>query len=152
MTHVPRGLAAFSLEGKKALITGGNRGLGFAFTQALADCGAAVAFIGRSADANAAAIERLAAAGVQAHGIGADLAKDDDVQRGVDEAVEALGGLDIVVNNAGTCFHCPAWDAPDEPCDLRRRVATRTAGPGARARGQDLPIRSALTSTLPTTK
>ena len=88
MTDVPRGLAAFSLEGKKALITGGNRGLGFAFTQALADCGASVAFIGRNADANAAAIERLAGAGVQAHGIGADLAKDDDVQRGVDEAVD----------------------------------------------------------------
>ena len=49
---VPRGLAAFSLAGKKALITGGNRGLGFAFTQALADCGASVAFIGRSSDAN----------------------------------------------------------------------------------------------------
>jgi NAD(P)-dependent dehydrogenase (short-subunit alcohol dehydrogenase family) len=113
-TGFPRGLAAFSLEGKKALITGGNRGLGFAFTRALADCGASVAFIGRGAEANDAAIKRLADAGVRAHGIGADLSKDDDVQRGVDEAARVLGGLDIVVNNAGTCFHCPAWDATDE--------------------------------------
>jgi NAD(P)-dependent dehydrogenase (short-subunit alcohol dehydrogenase family) len=110
----PRGLAAFSLEGKKALITGGNRGLGFAFTQALADCGASVAFIGRGAEANQAAIERLAEAGVRAHGIRADLSADEEVERGVEEAVGALGGLDIVVNNAGTCFHNPAWDATDE--------------------------------------
>jgi len=114
VSAVPRGLAAFSVEGKKALITGGNRGLGFAFTQALADCGAAVAFIGRSAEANQAATARLAAAGVAAHAIGADLADDADVQRAVDDAAAVLGGLDIVVNNAGTCFHNPAWDATDE--------------------------------------
>ena len=114
MTDFPRGLAAFSVEGKKALITGGNRGLGFAFTRALAECGASVAFIGRNAEANEAAVERLADVGVHAHGLGADLSKDDDVTRSVDEAVEVLGGLDIVVNNAGTCFHNPAWDATDE--------------------------------------
>ena len=109
-----RGLAAFSLEGKKALVTGGNRGLGFAFTQALADCGAAVAFAGRDAEANATAVERLAEAGIQAHAIRADLTSDEDVHRCVEEAVSALGGLDIVVNNAGTCFHNPAWDATDD--------------------------------------
>ncbi len=77
MTDLPRGLTAFSVAGKKALITGGNRGLGFAFTQALADCGASVAFIGRNADANALAVERLADAGIRAHGVGADLSNDD---------------------------------------------------------------------------
>ena len=114
MTDFPRGLAAFSVEGKKALITGGNRGLGFAYTRALAECGASVAFIGRNADANEAAVGRLAEVGVHAHAIGADLSNDDEVTRSVDEAVEVLGGLDIVVNNAGTCFHNPAWDATDE--------------------------------------
>ncbi|GAB3141536.1 glucose 1-dehydrogenase [Amycolatopsis stemonae] len=114
MTAVPRGLAAFSLDDRKALVTGGNRGLGFAFTQALADCGASVAFLSRDADANDAAVKRLADKGIQAHGISADLARDDDVRRGVDEAADVLGGLDIVVNNAGTCFHNPAWTATDE--------------------------------------
>jgi NAD(P)-dependent dehydrogenase (short-subunit alcohol dehydrogenase family) len=114
VTDVPRDTAAFSLSGKKALVTGGNRGLGFAFTQTLADCGAAVAFIGRSADANAAAVARLDESGVRAHAIGADLARDEDVERAVGEAIAALGGLDIVVNNAGTCFHNPAWEATDE--------------------------------------
>ena len=117
MTDSPRGLAAFSVEGKKALITGGNRGLGFAFTRALADCGASVAFVGRSVEANDAAIERLADVGVQAYGIGADLTDDDDVRCCIDEAVGALGGLDIVVNNAGTCVHNPAWDATDAQWD-----------------------------------
>ncbi len=110
----PRGLAAFSLEGRKALVTGGNRGLGYAFTQALADAGAAVAFIGRDAEANESAQARLAADGVTAHPIGADLTRDDDVQAAVDTAVDLLGGLDIVVNNAGTCFHHPSWDATDD--------------------------------------
>jgi NAD(P)-dependent dehydrogenase (short-subunit alcohol dehydrogenase family) len=112
--EIPRGLAVFSLAGKKALVTGGNRGLGYAFTMALADCGASVAFIGRSAEANDSAVKRLAEAGIRAHGISADLSNDDDVARSVDDAVDALGGLDIVVNNAGTCFHNPAWDATDE--------------------------------------
>ena len=114
MTDYPRGLAAFSVEGRRALITGGNRGLGFAFTQALADCGASVAFVGRSAEANDEAVRRLADAGVPAHAIRADLTRDDDVQRSVDEAVAALGGLDILVNNAGTCVHEAAWDATDD--------------------------------------
>lgn len=114
MTEYPRGLAAFSLEGKKALITGGNRGLGFAFTQALADAGASVAFVGRGDDANKAAVTRLGELGIEAHAIGADLTNDADVQRSVDEAISALGGLDIVVNNAGTCVHNPAWDATDD--------------------------------------
>jgi NAD(P)-dependent dehydrogenase (short-subunit alcohol dehydrogenase family) len=117
VTDFPRGLAAFSVEGKNALISGGNRGLGFAFTRALADCGASVAFVGRSVEANDAAVERLADVGVQAHGIGADLSKDDDVRRCIDEAVEALGGLDIVGNNAGTCVHNPAWYATDAQWD-----------------------------------
>ncbi|GAA0491616.1 short-chain dehydrogenase [Paractinoplanes deccanensis] len=107
-------LPAFSLEGRKALVTGGNRGLGFAFTRALADSGASVAFAGRDAPANDAAVRRLAGSGVRAYGITADLTRDDQVERAVAEAADALGGLDIVVNNAGVCFHNPAWDATDE--------------------------------------
>lgn len=97
MNDFPRGLAAFSLQGRKALITGGNRGLGYAFTQALADCGASVAFIGRSADANRQAVTRLADVGVHAHAISADLSRDDDVQRSVDEAVERGGNVRLAV-------------------------------------------------------
>lgn len=110
----PRGLAAFSLEGKKALVTGGNRGLGYAFARALADCGATVAFVGRDGEANSSAVGSLEKQGIRAYGIKADLTDDGDVDRAVDEAARELGGLDIVVNNAGVCFHNPAWDATDD--------------------------------------
>jgi len=70
--------------------------------------------VGRGGEANAAAAGRLAGDGVDAYGISADLTVDDDVDRAVDAAVEALGGLDVVVNNAGVCFHNPAWDATDD--------------------------------------
>ena len=142
MVDFPRGLSAFSLEGKKALVTGGNRGLGYAFTRALADCGATVAFVGRGGEANAAAAGRLAGDGVDAYGISADLTVDDDVDRAVDAAVEALGGLDVVVNNAGVCFHNPAWDATDgewqQVFDLNVRAVwkvSRAAGRHLRAGG-----------------
>ncbi|MFI5894043.1 SDR family NAD(P)-dependent oxidoreductase [Actinoplanes sp. NPDC051513] len=114
MADYPRGLSAFSLEGKKALVTGGNRGLGYAFARALADSGATVAFVGRSAEANEAAIGRLTGDGIHAYGISADLTVDGEADRAVDRAAETLGGLDIVVNNAGICFHNPAWDATDD--------------------------------------
>ena len=137
-----KGLDAFSLAGRRALVTGGNRGLGYAFTQALAECGAEVAFLGRSRAANAEAVERLAGEGVTAVGITADLTVDADVQRSVDEAIGALGGLDVLVNNAGACFHNPAWDAPDEEWtqvfDLNVRALWKTslaAGRHMRAHG-----------------
>jgi NAD(P)-dependent dehydrogenase (short-subunit alcohol dehydrogenase family) len=108
------GLNAFSLLGRKALVTGGNRGLGFAFAKALGQCGAEVSIIGRSKQANDDAVDRLAAEGVPAIGIGADLSIDADVHRAVDEAVEAMGGLDVLINNAGTCYHKSAWEVTDD--------------------------------------
>jgi NAD(P)-dependent dehydrogenase (short-subunit alcohol dehydrogenase family) len=132
----PSGLAAFSLAGKRALVTGGNRGLGLAFTRALAQCGASVAFAARSEEANANAVERLAAEGVRAQAIAADLTNDAEVQRAVDEAVTGLGGLDVLVNNAGICFHNPAWDATDDEWsqvfDLNVRALWKTSVVAAR--------------------
>jgi NAD(P)-dependent dehydrogenase (short-subunit alcohol dehydrogenase family) len=133
---IASGLAAFSLAGKRALITGGNRGLGLAFTKALAQCGASVAFVSRRDEANAEAVGRLAAEGVDAQAIAADLTNDDDVARAVEEAVTALGGLDVLVNNAGICFHNPAWDATDDEWaqvfDLNVRAVWKTSVVAAR--------------------
>ncbi|WP_175885398.1 SDR family oxidoreductase [Burkholderia sp. BCC0044] len=89
------------LNGKRALVTGGSRGIGAAIALALAENGADVAFTyQRSADkANAVArsIERI---GRRAAAIQADSADPEAITRAVSEAVAALGGLDILVNSA----------------------------------------------------
>ena len=121
----------FSLVGRHALVTGGNRGLGLAFARALASCGAQVAIVARDREKNAEAVARLAGEGLTVHAIGGDLSDDSDVDRAITETIEVLGGLDVLVNNAGTCFHNPAWDATDEEWaqvfDLNVRAVWKTS-------------------------
>lgn len=90
-----------NLIGKRALVTGGSRGIGAAIALALAENGADVAFTYRhaaeKAKAIAVAIERL---GRRAVAIEADSADPKAIARSVETAVSALGGLDILVNSA----------------------------------------------------
>lgn len=106
-------LDSFALTGKKALVTGGSRGLGKAFAVALAQAGAAVAFCGPSAERNATAVGEAAAQGLDLVPITADITDDDAVDRMTRQTLDALGGLDILVNNAGTCFHNESWNVTD---------------------------------------
>jgi NAD(P)-dependent dehydrogenase (short-subunit alcohol dehydrogenase family) len=107
-------LDTFRLEGRKALVTGGNRGLGLAFATALAQAGADVAIAARDADRNRLAVAEAAAHGLKLTAVTADITDDAEVRRMTAETVAALGGLDILVNNAGTCFHNDSWHATDE--------------------------------------
>ncbi len=111
------GIEQFSLAGKRALVTGGNRGLGRAFSLALAEAGASVAFCGRDVGRNGQVVADAAAQGATLHPIQADITVDADVERMTAEAVAALGGLDILVNNAGVCYHADSWDVTDEQWD-----------------------------------
>jgi NAD(P)-dependent dehydrogenase (short-subunit alcohol dehydrogenase family) len=88
----------FRADGVRVLITGGTSGLGAAMAAALLDAGATVALTGRDA-ARAQAV--AAGLGPGAVGIGMDVRDEADVARGVDSAIAALGGLDVLVNNAG---------------------------------------------------
>ncbi|MEV7182331.1 SDR family oxidoreductase [Kitasatospora sp. NPDC093679] len=81
----------------KVLVTGGTSGLGHAMAAALAAAGAGVALTGRSAERAAAAAGTLPGA----VGIGLDVRDEASVARAVDEAWSRLGGLDMLVNNAG---------------------------------------------------
>lgn len=107
-------LDTFSLAGKKALVTGGNRGLGFAFTRALAEAGAEVVIGARDEAKNASAFEKLRADGHTVHSIAVDITDSTDVDRMIDYTTTTLGGLDILVNNAGIAIHRPALEIPDE--------------------------------------
>jgi 3-oxoacyl-[acyl-carrier protein] reductase len=89
------------LNGRRALITGGSRGIGFAVAEALAAEGAAVGLVARDAAGLAAAAKRLGPRGVPVATAVADVTDTPALKRAVDDIAAALGGLDHLVANAG---------------------------------------------------
>ena len=89
------------LHGRRALITGGSRGIGFAVAEALAAEGAAVGLVARDAAGLAAAAERLGSRGVLVATAVADVTDTPQLKRAVDDIATAFGGLDHLVANAG---------------------------------------------------
>jgi short-subunit dehydrogenase len=90
-----------NVEGKRVLITGGSSGIGLATAQALVRKGAKIAITGRRQDLLAAAIVRLGAEGGLVDSIAADLATRQGRVTTLTRAIEILGGLDVLINNAG---------------------------------------------------
>lgn len=115
-------LDAFGLAGKVAVVTGGNRGLGRAFTAALTEAGARVAIVARDAAKTAEVVDELATA----RGFQADVRRRADVDRVVEEIAAEMGGVDILVNNAGACVHAPALDVTED--DWAQVVDTNITG------------------------
>jgi len=94
-------VSLFDLTGKKAYVTGASRGIGRVIAVALAEAGADVALVARSADGLAETAEAIDAAGRKAIVIPADVTSYDAVAETASAAVDQLGEVDIVVNNAG---------------------------------------------------
>ncbi|MFP4979212.1 SDR family NAD(P)-dependent oxidoreductase [Paenibacillus sp. CN-4] len=91
------------LKGKRAIVTGGSKGIGKATALTLAAEGAQVALIARNPETlREAAAEIEQATGIRPLTVTADVSVETAVQRAIGEACTALGGLDILVNNAGT--------------------------------------------------
>lgn len=102
----------FSYEGKKALVTGAGRGIGRAIALAFARQGADVALAARSQEQLEAVAGEIRALGRQAHVLQADML-DVEAARGlVGRAVEAMGGLHVLVNNAGGMVDVPGAIGP----------------------------------------
>jgi NAD(P)-dependent dehydrogenase (short-subunit alcohol dehydrogenase family) len=110
------------LDGKVAVVTGGNRGLGRAFAEALGEVGARVAVVARDAEANERTVEELAGQGIEARAFQADVADRDSVVAVADEIASAFGRVEVLVNNAGTCVHRPALDVTQAEWDQVMRV------------------------------
>ncbi|MED7926936.1 SDR family NAD(P)-dependent oxidoreductase [Nonomuraea sp. LP-02] len=94
-------MGAFDLNGKQALVTGASKGIGRAIALAYAAAGADVALVSRSADALAEVAKEVEALGRRAVVLPADLTDRDAAASMVAAAIDGLGHLDIVVNNAG---------------------------------------------------
>lgn len=107
----------FDLTGKKALVTGGSRGIGRAMAEALLEAGAEVAINGVSDRVHTTAEELSETTGQPAYPVQADLGQRDEVRRVFDMAVEKLGTLDILVVNHGIQRRRPAVDFPAEDLD-----------------------------------
>jgi NAD(P)-dependent dehydrogenase (short-subunit alcohol dehydrogenase family) len=131
------------LQGRIAVVTGGGRGLGRAIVQALAAEGADLAFSYRESRPGAEEeVERLRARGRRVFTARADARVRGDMERFVDAASAALGGLDLLVNNVGV-FRRVTLDALseadlDEAFDVNVKsavMASRAAAPHLRKRG-----------------
>ena len=116
------------LAEKRALVTGGSRGIGAAIAIALADMGANVAITyERSVGRAAQLVTSIQQKGRNAVAIQADSADPAAIERSVDEAVEALGGLDILVNNAAIALYNSIADFTVE--DIDALLAVNVRGP-----------------------
>jgi len=139
------------LTGKHALVTGGSRGIGAAIALALADKGADVAITyERSVDRAAELVRAIEAKGRRAIAIQADSADPAAVKRSVDEAATALGGLDILVNNAAIALYATVAEVSvadiDALLDINVRspiLAAQAAIPHLQAGGRIVTIGSA---------
>jgi 3alpha(or 20beta)-hydroxysteroid dehydrogenase len=94
-------MSVYDLGGRKALVTGGARGLGEGMAQALARAGAAVVVGDIREDLGKECADALRASGAAADFVPLDVTSEESWERAVPEAISRLGGLDILVNNAG---------------------------------------------------
>ena len=145
------------LKGKRALVTGGSRGIGAAIAQALAENGADVAITYKNsaerADSVVTSIRKL---GRLAIAVQADSADPQAIKRSVKEAVEALGGLDVLVNSAAIGLAGPVAQvdlaAFQAMMDINVRgpfVAAQAAIPHLPKGGRIISIGSALAERVP---
>jgi|JI9StandDraft_1071089.scaffolds.fasta_scaffold35653_3 NAD(P)-dependent dehydrogenase (short-subunit alcohol dehydrogenase family) len=102
-------LGRFSLAGKRALVTGASRGIGQAIAIGLAEAGAEVAVSARTR----AGLEETLAKIPDGIAVAMDVADVSACREGVAVAAEALGGLDILINNAGVEQVCPSLDVDE---------------------------------------
>jgi NAD(P)-dependent dehydrogenase (short-subunit alcohol dehydrogenase family) len=136
-------LDLFRLDGKTAIITGGGRGLGRYFAQALADGGANVVLCSRKLAACEEVRQEIEAQGGHALALACDVTKLSDVEHVVEAAQERFGTIDILINNSGATWGAPPEDMPldkfDQVIDVNIKgtfIMSQLVGRTMIARGQ----------------
>jgi NAD(P)-dependent dehydrogenase (short-subunit alcohol dehydrogenase family) len=112
----------FSLDGRVAVVTGGSSGIGRAIAGALARAGASVVVVARRKDELAATVGELVAHGCRAAWVSGDLSTRDGVRAAAEEAAEAFGEPDILVNSAGVNLRPPLGELGEEVWDATMAV------------------------------
>jgi NAD(P)-dependent dehydrogenase (short-subunit alcohol dehydrogenase family) len=114
------------LQGLRIAITGGTSGLGLALVEALLARGAAVAFVARQAPR----VEAVAARLPGTHGIAGDVSRKEEIHPLALRVTAALGGLDVLINNASSLGPVPLAPLADTECEeLEAALATNLLGP-----------------------
>jgi len=115
-----------SLTGLRVAVTGGTSGLGLALVEALHQRGAAVAFVARHPES----VSATAGSHPGTHGIVGDVARKDETYAIALRITAALGGLDVLINNASSLGPVPLAPLADTDCeDLELALATNLVGP-----------------------
>ncbi|MES2989992.1 MAG: SDR family oxidoreductase [Pseudomonadota bacterium] len=134
--------ASFDLRGRRALVTGGNSGIGEAMATALGLAGARVLLVARRETALAAAAQRLAARGIDATTLAGDLADVTTIAALARRGEAQLGGIDILVNAAGVNLRQPFAEVTPEAWQTQLALhlgapffMAQALGPGMKARG-----------------
>lgn len=110
---------SISLEGRQALVTGGNAGIGQAMALALGKAGASVILVARRQAELQAAVDTLASEGIQANLLSADLAQLDGLKDVAAQATQRFGHIDILVNAAGVNLREPIHEVTPESWQLQ---------------------------------
>lgn len=118
-------LDLFRLDGKTAIVTGGERGLGQHMAEALSDAGANVVICSRKLEPLQEVQDEIQARGGKALAVACDVTHPDDVEKVVSEAEERFGAVDVLVNNSGATWGAPAAEMPVEKFDQVLRVNVR---------------------------
>jgi 3alpha(or 20beta)-hydroxysteroid dehydrogenase len=119
-------MSVYDLTGRKALVTGGARGLGEGMARALATAGASVVIADIREDLGKATAESLRQTGAAAEFVALDVTAEDSWAQALPQAIGHLGGLDILVNNAGIEITSLLVDV--DPADLRRMLEVNVLG------------------------
>lgn len=132
----------FDLSGRRALVTGGNSGIGEAMALALGRAGAKVLLLARRQAELQAAVERLQGVGVDADMLAADLAALPGLGAVAAQAQQKLGSVDILVNAAGVNLRQPFEEVTPEAWQTQLNLhlgapffLTQAVAPGMRSRG-----------------
>lgn len=120
---------AYQLDfaGQKVMVTGGSRGIGLCIGRAFAAAGARVAVVGQRQQTVDQAVQTLAQEGLGVTGLTADLTNASAAQTAVAQAAERLGGLDVVVNNAGVVVRKPSLELTEADWDYQHDLNLKGA-------------------------